>query len=88
MSSESLNEFIERIVREVIRRLRVESERAATVKPSHSHLVNDRLITASLIESIPKGTTEVTIAPRAILTPLARDEAKDRGIRIVRQVQG
>jgi len=94
MSSPSLNEFIERIVREVIRRLHVESERSATVVPvtpaapaipSHPHFVADRLITASLIESFPKGISEVTIATRAIVTPLARDEAKDRGIRIIRQ---
>lgn len=85
MSSPSLNEFIERIVREVIRRLRVESEQTADAKLSQSLILSDRLITASSIESIPTGTCEVTIATRAIVTPLARDEAKDRGIRIIRQ---
>ncbi len=85
MSSLSHNEFIERIVREVIRRLRVESEQAAGTKLSQSLVLSDRLITASSIESIPNGTCEVTIATRAIVTPLARDEAKDRGIRIIRQ---
>ncbi len=85
MSSPSLNEFIERIVREVIRRLHVASEQAAVANISESLFLSDRLITASSIESIPKGTSQVTIATRAILTPLARDEAKDRGIRIIRQ---
>ncbi|MGV3484921.1 MAG: hypothetical protein ACO1RT_10930 [Planctomycetaceae bacterium] len=83
MSSPSLDEFIERIVREVIRRLRAEHE---GTKPGESNFaLTERLITAATIESIPAGTREITIAERAILTPLARDEARDRGIRIIRQ---
>ncbi len=90
MSSASvLDEFIERIVREVIRRLRAgEVTGNAGVKEPFALRLTDRIITAASIESIPNGTGEITIAARAIITPLARDEARDRGIRIVRQTAG
>ncbi len=81
--SSPLDDFIERIVREVIRRLHAES-----VKTSNANVINDRLITAAMIQSLPTGACEVTIAKRAIVTPLARDEARDRGIKIRREEQG
>lgn len=85
MSSPSLDEFVERIVREVIRRLRAQEK---GVRSADSAVVlSQRVITAASIETVPTGTREITIAARAILTPLARDDARDRGIRIIRQSQ-
>jgi hypothetical protein len=46
--------------------------------------VSDKLITVATLDRLPAGTTEVTLAARAVVTPLARDEARDRGIRLNR----
>ncbi len=91
MSSPSLDEFVERIVREVIRRLLAQEpqsrqEHGAT-RADAAAVLSQRVITAASIEAVPTGTREIMIAARAILTPLARDEARDRGIRIIRQSQ-
>ena len=86
MSSPDLDQFIDRIVREVIRRLRAEEQRSGSA--GSPFVLRERLITAASIESIPSGTREVSIAARAVLTPLARDEARDRGIHITRQTMG
>ena len=93
-SSPSLDDFIERIVREVIRRLQaMDAKKPEAPKPAAAPVVeglvlSDRLITAATILGVPKGTTKVVIASRAILTPLARDEARDRGIKIDRADKG
>ncbi len=89
--------FIERIVREVIRRLlamqaqqggthRLHGSTAAVSATTISapHPVSQKLITAATLETIPIGTTEVLIPNRAVVTPLARDEAKIKGIRLTR----
>jgi hypothetical protein len=93
-SSPSLDDFIERIVREVIRRLQAmdskkpEADKPAAAPVTEGLVLSDRLITAATILGVPKGTTKVVIANRAILTPLARDEARDRGIKIDRAGKG
>jgi hypothetical protein len=46
--------------------------------------VSEKLITVATLDRLPAGTTEVTLAARAVVTPLARDEARDRGIRLNR----
>ncbi len=78
--------IIERIVREVLRRLQSQSHRVAmpTVAPSAEATVSvqEKLITAATLERLPVGTRVVTIPQRAVVTPLARDEARDRGIRL------
>jgi hypothetical protein len=51
---------------------------------SASVSIADKLITAATLENLPPGTDEVRIGLRAIVTPLARDDARDRSIRIVR----
>lgn len=92
MSPSSLDAFIEQIVREVIRRLRAEEakrcEGGKEKQIAVAHHLSDKLITAASIAAIPQGTSEITIMTRAILTPLARDDARDRGIRIVRKTAG
>lgn len=96
--STSQDAFIERIVQEVIRRLMAmqrqgvdtgfaktseTSNRFSASKPAAVSIA-DKLITAATLEKLPAGTEEVLIATRAIVTPLARDEARDRAIRLIR----
>ncbi len=90
--------FIERIVREVIRRLlAMEASSPTALKTagrsanvfadpvvSRPHSISAKLITTATLESVPTGTTEVLIVSRAVVTPLARDEAKSKGIRLTR----
>ena len=89
------NAYVERIVQEVIRRLlamRAQGEAASegtVAKPAtaaKSVTVSDKLITVATLDRLPAGTTEVTLAARAVVTPLARDEARDRGIRMNRNL--
>jgi len=94
----SQDAFIERIVQEVIRRLMAlqrqgvdtgfaktteSSNRFSAPKPA-AFSIPDKLITVATLEKLPIGTEEVLIAMRAIVTPLARDEARDRAIRLTR----
>ena len=46
--------------------------------------LNDRVITAELLAESVNGAAIVAIAPKAILTPSARDFIKERGLRIDR----
>ncbi len=98
----NIDAFTERIVREVIRRLlAMEAQQGGThrlagtgdnrfsapvVIPPHS--ISAKLITAATLESVPAGTTEVLIPARAVVTPLAHDEAKAKGIRLTRVQPG
>lgn len=93
----STDEFVERIVREVVRRLlamnaqvAMSSSLAATGNPLSSapvvttQTVTAKLITVATLTALPRGTTEALIPERAVVTPLARDEAKLMGIRLTR----
>lgn len=95
--STSQDAFIERIVQEVIRRLmamqrqgvdtgfaKAASGSGSNVLKSASVSIADKLITAATLENLPPGTDEVRIGLRAIVTPLARDDARDRSIRLIR----
>jgi pyruvate/2-oxoglutarate dehydrogenase complex dihydrolipoamide acyltransferase (E2) component len=44
----------------------------------------DRVITLAILERLPSGARRVTIDPRAVVTPSARDHAREAGIAIVR----
>jgi hypothetical protein len=46
--------------------------------------LDDRVITADLLAQTVNGAAVVTIAPKAILTPSARDFIRERGLRIDR----
>lgn len=96
-ASPSSEEFVERIVREVIRRLLAMNAQVALASTSAprgnplssaplitSQTVSAKLITVATLEALPKGTTEALIPARAVVTPLARDEAKSMGIRLTR----
>jgi hypothetical protein len=43
-----------------------------------------RVISIALLEKLPPGTTRVTVEATAVITPSARDHARDKGIAIVR----
>jgi len=91
------DELIERIVREVIRRLLAmglppatpgstpgSTPTAAPVRFS----ITDKLVTTKTLEAIPAGVVELIIPDKSIVTPLARDEAKAKGMRLTRYGDG
>ena len=47
-------------------------------------VIGEQVITLAAIERLPAGTTRVTIAPRAVVTPSARERAADLRIAIER----
>ena len=70
------------IAREVIARLKSTSKTNQTAASIH-----DRVITAGTIERLSGTPTQVFIAPGAIVTPAARDAARQRGIAIQTGIQ-
>lgn len=47
-------------------------------------MLADRVITLHSLERLPAGTRQVVVDPKAVITPSARDYAKEAGIAIVR----
>lgn len=91
------DELIERIVREVIRRLLAMGLPTATpgsslgATPTAAPVrftIADKLVTTKTLEAIPAGVVEVIIPAKSIVTPLARDEAKAKGMRLTRSGDG
>jgi len=56
------------------------SSRAESAPPARRPLV-----TAATVAALPEGTHELLVEPEAIVTPLARDRARQRGILLVRR---
>lgn len=65
------------IVREVIRRL-------TETNDTGSHVITDRVVTATTIESLRGKASTVIVELNAIVTPAAKDAASDYGIEILR----
>lgn len=91
------DELVERIVREVIRRLLAMglppatpgSTLGATPTAAPARFsITDKLVTTKTLEAIPAGVVEVIIPAKSIVTPLARDEAKAKGMRLTRSGDG
>jgi hypothetical protein len=91
------DELIERIVREVIRRLLAMglppatpgSTLGATPTAAPARFsITDKLVTTKTLEAIPAGVVELIIPAKSIVTPLARDEAKAKGMRLTRSGDG
>jgi hypothetical protein len=95
------DELIERIVREVIRRLLAMGLPPATpgstlgstlgATPTAAPVrfsITDKLVTTKTLEAIPAGVVELIIPAKSIVTPLARDEAKAKGMRLTRSGDG
>ena len=84
-------EQVERIVVEVIRRLRLLESGAIAEKgvPTNSNgqelSLKDRVITMRSIEGRVTGVTRLVVPLRAIVTPAVKDELKDRQIELVRE---
>ena len=74
---------IERIVREVIRRL---TSAGVQVDTATSTLkIDKRLVTLATIEGQLEGIQKLVVMPKAGVTPSGRDELRDKKIELVRQ---
>lgn len=84
---------IDRIVAEVVRRLRALAANSSTPAPSHnaepnsSLNLNDNVITLATIKGKLEGVTTVIVSERAIVTPAVKDELRDRKIRCERTMK-
>ncbi|MCA8991859.1 MAG: hypothetical protein KDA88_07765 [Planctomycetaceae bacterium] len=88
MSDSSL---IDRIVAGVLKQL--DDDRSAprgtenskqTTGPETIQQLAEKVITATLLEDVAKGTTQIAIRPDAIVTPAANDFLREKGIQIER----
>ncbi len=78
MNFETLD--IDRIVREIVSRLRAEME----TQPVAALTVDARVITMSELEGKLGGVRQLRVRSRALLTPSVRDELTTKKIEIVR----
>jgi len=78
MNTETLD--IDRIVREIVSRLRAEME----MKPVAALTMDARVITMSELEGKLDGVRQLVVRHRTIITPLVRDELREKKIEIVR----
>jgi hypothetical protein len=78
---------VERIVAEVIRRLRAMDSSRAPAAPGpvvHDLVVTDRVITLRTVEGRLKGVQRLLVPAKAVVTPAVKDELKQRKIELVR----
>ncbi|MEI6239117.1 MAG: hypothetical protein WCR51_01890 [Planctomycetia bacterium] len=85
---------IRRLVAEVIARLGVTAASPAPTPAAVSSYgqpqgtsgvaVADKVVTLAALERLPTGTTRVVVTAGAVVTPSAREHARDAGIEIVR----
>lgn len=83
-------DFIEYIVREVIRRLTADgrlaaSSDAAVTVPPRELVIRERLVTLATLNGKLDGLARITVARRAVVTPAVRDELKQRKIELQRE---
>lgn len=84
---------IEMIVREVVRRLsrspdlpRADVRAGSGQDPAPTQLVLDEpVVTTAALRGRLRGVDQLVVAANALVTPLVRDELKDRGIGLIRQ---
>ena len=86
-SQQEYEALVERIVREVIRRLeasgvKVDNGDAPTAEPRELVVV-ERVVTLERIAGRLGGVRRVVVPPRAVVTPSVRDELRDRKIELV-----
>ncbi|HZL88245.1 MAG TPA: hypothetical protein VFB96_07695 [Pirellulaceae bacterium] len=78
---------VERIVSEVIRRLRAMDSSAAAAAPApvgHDLVLTERVITMRTIDGQLGGVQRLLVPAKAVVTPAVRDELKQRKIELVR----
>ena len=71
--------LIEKIVQEVLRRLRAEmaSDASAIPLPPPKKVV----VEADVLDALRRGERVIRVLPGAIVTPLARDTMREKGVR-------
>ena len=79
---------IARLVTEVLRRIHAETESPQTQQsqsssPQATTTVSDRVIAAETIIKLAPGTKVAYFEHKAVITPSARDLARDRGIELI-----
>ena len=84
-------ETIRRLVAEVIARIGVPTSAAPAAASSYGQpqassgvAVADKVVTLAALERLPAGTARIVVAATAVVTPSAREHARDTGIEIVR----
>lgn len=77
-------EFVEFIVREVIRRLTGGTGAASVATPARELAVQERLVTLATLHGKLDGVRRVSVGRRAIVTPAVRDELSRRQIELQR----
>ncbi|MSS72133.1 MAG: hypothetical protein EXS64_11675 [Candidatus Latescibacteria bacterium] len=75
-------DLIEKIVQEVIRRLKAEMAAEAALRPARRVIVE-----ADVLEAVRRGEKAIRALPRVIITPLARDTMRAKGV-CVETVEG
>lgn len=85
------HEIVRKLVAEVVARIQTQPDAAALASPMHSQppqaagvTIADSVITLATVERLPSGTKKVAIAAKAVITPSAREHARDHGIELVR----
>lgn len=77
-------EAVRALVAEVLRRVRAETPAAGPVGAATVPALAGRVISVAMLEQLPPGIGRVTVEPTAVITPSARDHARDKGIAIER----
>jgi hypothetical protein len=88
-------ETVRKLVAEVVTRIQTQASAApaAAAQASSSHgqpqqstglTLTDTVITLATVERLPGGTKRAVIAAKAVITPSAREHARDHGIELVR----
>ena len=78
---------VARLVSEVINRIRAESTTAAQPTSPATAVatvtLTERVVSAEILEQLPAKTAAVQLPRRAVITPSAKDVARDRGISLI-----
>jgi len=91
---EQLAALVERIAGEVLARLTAATPTTAIPTTAKTRSAGGpvvrlagRVIAMSDLKQLPKGAREIQVSTTALITPAARDELRERGVRIVRGEQ-
>lgn len=97
-SNASTQQMIDRVVREVLARLGSAGSTASTSsrpaasqegkeqeRESRCFSIADRVLSVESLAAVPAGVDRVQIQPATVITPAARDIARERGIIWIRQ---
>lgn len=78
-SSQTIDrEAVANIARQVLARL------AVIAQQEDATAIDDRVVSVESLRGLPGGTKQLAIHPNAVVTPAAGDEARDRGITLLR----